>query len=76
MGKPGFPTCGEPVEPHPCLWGRQALPSGRVWEGAAFSNEERLFEARCGACAFDAREYNPPGTRAATLTVLLPSYVR
>ncbi len=21
MGKPGFPTCGEPVEPHPCLWG-------------------------------------------------------
>ncbi len=20
-GKPGFRTCGEPVEPHPCLWG-------------------------------------------------------
>jgi len=32
MGKPGFPTCGEPVEPHPCLWGRQPLPPAvRTW---------------------------------------------
>jgi len=32
MGKPGFPTCGEPVEPHPCLLGRQApLTPVRGW---------------------------------------------
>ncbi len=31
MGKPGFPTCGEPVEPHPCLWGVPAAPTSG-WE--------------------------------------------
>gem|GEM_PF-4566613 len=55
MRKPGFPTCGEPVEPHPCLWGRQPHPTavgtwgnrtpiplleGRAWEGAACLGEQ------------------------------------
>gem|GEM_PF-3306121 len=32
MGKPGFPTCGEPVEPHPYLWGGQPLPTAvGIW---------------------------------------------
>ncbi len=32
MGKPGFPTCGEPVEPHPCRWGA-SRPQPRLGHG-------------------------------------------
>jgi|GEM_PF-1063113 len=36
-GQPGFPACGEPVEPHPCLRGRQALSTPyRAGFGAAW----------------------------------------
>ncbi len=34
MGKPGFPSS--------CLWGWQALPTGRVWEGEAFPRTSNL----------------------------------
>ncbi len=51
MGKPGFPNCGEPVEPHPCLWRRQALPTGRVWEGEALPETIKFILAWCGTAA-------------------------
>jgi len=42
MGKPGFPI--------PLPVGRQALPTGRVWEGAALPRTNIFILALCASC--------------------------
>ena len=71
MGKPGFPTCGEPVEPHPSLAGGfgRAAPSQLFSFGDACppGRGSGLATAPARAC------YNAPAMRriAADLSALL-----